>query len=248
MSTLQDKTTMLDGSLDLFTILMLAVAVVIFIRLRSVLGRKTGSERPPFEPYRRPGAPAGQTAPAEVGAGMSRRAEDGAGAQARASAEDRVGEVALADDRTRTGLLAIANADPTFDTGSFVKGARMAYEMIVTEFAAGNRKALKPLLSPEVYDGFASAIADRESRGEKVETKFVGINQADIVEAELKNKSAQVTVKFLSQLITATRSGTGDVIDGDPKKVRDLIDIWTFARDVPSANPNWRLVATQQAV
>lgn len=238
----------MDGSLDTFTIVLLAVAVVIFFKLRSVLGRKTGHERPPFEPYQR----AGQGAPAsgkssEQSASLSRRAEDEASTNAQPTAADRIGEAVAADSAARSGLLAIADADPAFDGGHFLAGAKAAYEMIVTEFAAGNRKALKPLLSSEVYDGFVAAITDRDSRGEKVETRFVGINRAEIVDAELKNKSAQVTVRFLSQLITATRNKAGELIDGDPARVRDLVDIWTFAREVPSANPNWRLIATQQA-
>ena len=106
---------------------------------------------------------------------------------------------------------------------------------------------MKALLSSDVYDGFVDAIGQREGRGENVETRFVGINRAEIVDAELKSKTAQVTVRFLSQLITATRNRAGEVIDGDPMRMRELSDIWTFAREVPSANPNWRLVATHQA-
>jgi predicted lipid-binding transport protein (Tim44 family) len=119
--------------------------------------------------------------------------------------------------------------------------------MIVMEFAAGNRKALKPLLSTDVYEGFLEAIGQRDGRGEKVETRFVGINKAEIVDSEYKNKTAQITVRFLSQLITATRSKAGELIDGDPMRVRELSDIWTFAREIPSSNPNWRLIATQPA-
>ena len=139
----------MDGSLDTFTIVMLAVAVVIFLKLRNVLGRKTGQERPPFEPYQRagqgtPGAPKPQDAPSSV----SRRAEDQAGVSATAvvSAEDRVGEAVTADSTARAGLLAIAYAEPSFDCGHFVAGAKAAYEMIVTEFAAGNRKAQTPFV------------------------------------------------------------------------------------------------------
>lgn len=239
----------MDGTFDnTFTIVLLAVAVVIFLKLRSVLGRKTGTERPPFEPYQRVGqGPAGSPKSKEQPANISRRAEDDGKLAAPVTAEERIGEVVAADSTARSGLLAIANADASFDPGQFVTGAKAAYEMIVTEFAAGNRKALKPLLSPDVFDGFVSAINDREGRGEKVETRFVGINRAEIVEAELRNKTAQVTVRFLSQLITATRNRAGELIDGDPMRVRDLVDIWTFARDVPSSNPNWRLIATQQA-
>ena len=238
----------MDGSLDTFTIVLLAVAVVIFLKLRNVLGRKTGQERPPFEPYQRAGQGSrGPNKGPEAPPSLSRRGEDEAGTSADpiASAEQRIGEVVAADSAARAGLLAIANADSSFDPGHFVSGAKAAYEMIVTEFAAGDRKALKPLLSADVQEGFVAAISERESRGEKVETRFVGINRAEIIDAELKNKNAQVTVRFLSQLVTATRNRAGEIIDGDPSRVRELLDIWTFARELPSANPNWRLVATQ---
>jgi predicted lipid-binding transport protein (Tim44 family) len=117
--------------------------------------------------------------------------------------------------------------------------------MIVTAFAEGNRKVLKTLLSREVFDGFSSAIGDRESRGELIDQSFVGINKADVLEAELKNSQAQVVVKFVSELISATRDRAGAVISGDPKRIKEVIDIWTFARDVSSRDPNWKLVATQ---
>jgi predicted lipid-binding transport protein (Tim44 family) len=240
----------MDGSLDTFTIVLLAVAVVIFLKLRSVLGRKTGAERPPFEPYQQAGQGSSASAKTQgAAANLNRRAEDQAGAAAGVvvSAEDRIGETVAADSAARDGLLAIANADPAFDPGHFVTGAKAAYEMIVMEFAAGNRKALKPLLSTDVYEGFLEAIGQRDGRGEKVETRFVGINKAEIVDSEYKNKTAQITVRFLSQLITATRSKAGELIDGDPMRVRELSDIWTFAREIPSSNPNWRLIATQPA-
>ena len=238
----------MDGSLDTFTIVLLAVAVVIFFKLRSVLGRKTGHERPPFEPYQRAGqAPTGAPKSPESVTGLSRRAEDEANVagQPQATPEERIGEVVAADSRARAGLLAIAATDSAFDPAHFVAGAKAAYELVVTEFAAGNRKALKPLLSPDVFDGFVAAIDEREGRGEKVETRFVGINRTEIVDAELKSRTAQLTVRFLSQLITATRDRAGALIDGDPMKVRELTDVWTFARDLPSTNPNWRLVATR---
>ena len=128
---------------------------------------------------------------------------------------------------------------------AFLDGAKAAYEMIVTAFAEGDRKALKNLLSREVYDGFVSAIAQREGRGETIEFRFVGIDKAEITDASLKNGTEQVTVKFHSKLISATHDKTGTVIDGDPVHVGDVTDIWTFARDVSSRDPNWKLVATE---
>ena len=90
------------------------------------------------------------------------------------------------------------------------------------------------MLSAEVFEGFESAIRERESRGEKVESNLVGINKADIIESDVKNRTAYVTVKFVSELISVTRDAEGEVVEGDPKKVREVTDIWTFARDISS--------------
>jgi predicted lipid-binding transport protein (Tim44 family) len=121
----------------------------------------------------------------------------------------------------------------------------MAYEMIVTAFAQGDRKTLKGLLSRDVYDGFERAIADREKRGEKAETTFVSIDKAEIENVEVKGRIAQVTIRFLSKLITATRAADGTVIDGSPETVVDVTDVWTFARPLGTRDPNWQLVATE---
>ena len=153
--------------------------------------------------------------------------------------------VAEAGSATATGLDAIVAQDPTFDAKHFVTGARAAYEMIVTAYAQGDRRNLKNLLSKEVYDGFEQAIKDRESRGEKAESRFVSIDKADIIGAEVKAKTAQVTVRFVSQLVSATRDKDGNVIDGSADKVTDVTDVWTFARDLSSRDPNWKLVATE---
>ena len=154
---------------------------------------------------------------------------------------------ALAEPGTAlaTGLDAIAREDQSFDPKHFIVGARSAYEMIVTAYAGGDRRQLRDLLSREVYDGFETAIREREQRGETVETRFVSIDGADITAAELRGKTAQVTVRFQSQLVSVTRDRAGAVIDGNPDKVTDVTDVWTFARDVSSRDPNWKLVATE---
>jgi len=123
--------------------------------------------------------------------------------------------------------------------------ARAAYEMIVTAFAMGDRKTLKSLLSREVYDGFETAIREREAKGESVDTQFVSLDHADITGAELRGATAHVTVRFVSQLITATHDKSGNIVDGSPDKVTEVTDVWTFARDVASRDPNWKLVATE---
>lgn len=238
----------MDGSFDVTTLILLAVAVVIFLKLRGVLGRKTGNERPPFESPRRSDTAATQGREKVIA--MPRRSDGAVPAPARqvASAEALVDEYVADGSPIKAGLLDIARADASFNPTTFLTGARAAYEMIVVAFANGDRKALRPLLARDVFDGFVGAIGEREQRGETVETKFVGINQADIVEAECRSKTAQVTVKFVSQLITAIRDRAGNVIEGDPRKVSELTDIWTFARDTSSRDPNWKLVATQAAI
>lgn len=233
---------------DIYTIIFLALAVFIFLRLRSVLGQRTGRERPPYDPYsaRDMRAPAGDkvvSLPSRNKAEpAATRANDSAGAPAPA---DRWKGIAEQGSPVASGLDAIAGADSSFDAAQFIAGARGAYEMIVGAFAAGDRRTLKGLLAREVYEGFDAAIRERESKGETIESRFVSLEKADLVGAELRGGTAQVTVKFLSQLITATRDKNGDVIEGNPDKVTDVTDVWTFARDVASRDPNWKLVATE---
>jgi predicted lipid-binding transport protein (Tim44 family) len=117
--------------------------------------------------------------------------------------------------------------------------------MIVTAYAEGDRRTLKNLLARDVYDGFEAVIREREIRGESVETRFVSIDSTDIIGAELRGKIAQVTIRFVSQLVSVTRDKNGVVKDGNPDKVTDVTDVWTFARDVTSRDPNWKLVATE---
>ncbi len=234
---------------DIYNIIFLVLAVAVFLRLRSVLGRRTGSERPPFDPYqaRESGEAAAAQRPDNVVSLPAGKTGTEASAEQSAEAAERLARVAPAGSALNEQLTAIVGTDPSFDPDHFVTGARAAYEMIVTAFAEGDRKGLKPLLSKEVFDGFDSAIADRESRGEKVESTFVGIEKAEIVDASLKGSIAHVTVRFRSELISLTRGPDGTVVEGDASKVVEVVDIWTFARDVASRDPNWKLVATESA-
>jgi predicted lipid-binding transport protein (Tim44 family) len=247
----------MDGKIDAITLIFLVLAVVVFLKLRSVLGRRTGQEETRLERYRAQREASqrnGKVATQEKVVTLPRReredvetatvAEQG---KVRTDLEERVKGLAGDNVGIADGLLAIVDADATFDPDQFLKGARAAYEIIVTAFAEGNRKTLKDLLSRDVHDGFVGAIAEREARGEQVDQSFVGIKAADIVEAELKGGVAQLTVKFVSELISATRDRVGEVISGDPKRIKEVTDIWTFAREVASRNPNWKLIATQAA-
>ncbi|WJH41649.1 Tim44/TimA family putative adaptor protein [Aliirhizobium terrae] len=229
------------GSNDFITLFFLVAAVLIFLQLRSVLGRRTGNEKPPFDPYsprdvmKNPGA-----------------ADDGKVVTLpRKEAGDDDQRVADADALAQPGsdlngaLKDIIKADPAFRPKEFLDGAKMAYEMIVMAFADGDRKTLKGLLSKEVFDGFDAAIRDREARGEVVKSTFVGIDKAAITNASLKQSEAQVTIRIVSQLISATFDKDGKLIDGDQEAVAEVTDIWTFARDIRSRDPNWKLIATE---
>jgi predicted lipid-binding transport protein (Tim44 family) len=234
----------MEDVFDIYTIIFLALAVFIFLRLRSVLGQRTGHERPPYDPYaaREPARPA-----AEKVVALPNRMPEAAApkpAEPIVPGERRKG-VTEAGTAVAAGLDAIVGGDPNFDAKHFLTGARAAYEMIVNAFAEGDRRTLKNLLSREVYEGFEAAITEREKRGETVESRFVSIDNAEITAAELRGRTAQLTVRFQCKLVSATRDKDGNVTDGNAEKVTDVTDVWTFARDLSSRDPNWKLVATE---
>lgn len=236
-----------DG-IDIYTIIILVLAVFIFLRLRSVLGTRTGNERRPQDPLVGRPQPKRDAANDKVIPLPQRNSEPQPAAPApddEAPAGDRWAGVTEPGTPTARGLDAIAEAERGFDARGFVAGARAAYEMIVTAFAAGDRKTLKPLLAKDVFDSFSSAISDRESRGETMESNFVSIEKSEVTGVEIVGKSAQITVRFVSKLITATRDRAGAVIDGSATEIADLIDVWTFARELNARDPNWRLIATE---
>lgn len=237
-------------NLDFYTIIAIVISVVVIFQLRNVLGKRTGSERPPFDPYsskteskvekttsdnvvampKRPGAPEPVLNPhleeaSDVTTVIDRLAETGTALNA--------------------GLRKIVDVDPEFKPDDFLEGARSAYEYVVTAFAAGDRKTLKNLLSDDVFDGFSAAISDREDRKETIDFSFVGINKANIVMADMINEMARVQVNFKSELIQAIMDQEGRIVDGDPNAVDEVTDIWTFERDTSSGDPNWKLVATE---
>lgn len=236
----------MNGFFDIYSILFLVVAVVIFVRLRNVLGRRTGHEQPPFDPYTRPDGPsadAAANAPDKV-VQLPKRRKKATGEE---EGPDRWKGFAKPGSPLARALSDIARIDLRFDPGQFLDGAKSAYEMIVTAFAADDRKTLQALLGRDVYDGFVEAIAARAGRDETVDSDFIGIEKAEIVDGTLKGTIVQLTVKFLSELISVTYSESGEIIDGDPKAIREVTDIWTFSRDLVSPNPNWKLVATEAA-
>lgn len=235
-----------EYDVDIYTIIFLALAVFIFLRLRSVLGQRTGSERPPYD----------RAAPNVVQRTQDNNVVPMPGTvidqaplapSADVAPADRWKGIAEPDTPLAAGLDAIVAQDSSFDPRHFISGARSAYEMIVLAFANGDRRALKDLLSSEVYDSFETVIKDREKHEQKTETRFVSIDKAELVSAEARDRAAQLTVRFVSQMISVTRDKTGAIVDGNPDKVADITDVWTFARDTSSRDPNWKLVGTGSA-
>ncbi len=226
---------------DLFTLLPLAAALFVFWKLRSVLGTRNGNERPPYDPYVGDERSDQDDADNVVTLPGAKRRRDDEEVNA---AEAAISKIAGKNKDLKQGLTAILSRDPAFEPDQFLGGAKMAYEMIVMGFADGDKRALKGLLSREVYENFVSAIDDRADRGEKVQASFVGLEKADIKAAELSKDEAQITVKFVSQMISATLDQNDEVVDGDLQEVAEVIDVWTFARPVKSRDPNWKLVAT----
>jgi predicted lipid-binding transport protein (Tim44 family) len=236
-------------SLDATTIVFAIIAIFVIWKLYSVLGTRTGAERPPLDPTnpimgrdtRRPG---GNGAPPT---GQVIRLPGAAHEPPPAPAVDpqRWKDFVEAGSKAAAGLDAIAAADPSFSPAGFVAGAKAAYEQIVLAFATGDRNALAGLLATDVLDSFSKAISDRLARQETMQTNIVSIDSAKIEDARLSGGVAQVAVRFASKLISATRDKAGAVVDGSADAVADHLDLWTFSREVASRNPNWRLTATE---
>lgn len=242
------------GTDSIITLFFLIVAALIFLNLRSVLGKRTGSEKPPYDPFTRRDADRPAPTPSDDGKVITlpRRTATPISAQpaetgpvAADSRYEEIDSFAPPGTELNAGLRRVFDADSSFNPKQFVDGARAAYEMIVMAFADGDRKTLKNLLSSEVYEGFNAAIAEREKVGEKVKSSFVGIEKADMTAADMMGSEATITMRIVSQLISATYNAAGEVIDGNAETVAEVKDQWTFARDTRSRDPNWRLVSTQ---
>jgi predicted lipid-binding transport protein (Tim44 family) len=227
------------GDFQYFDIILFAmIAAFLVLRLRSVLGRRTGNERRRDLMPRRPTPVADKPGPDKVAPpdGVDKITPMPAIAANPAGA---IPAGAIAD-----GLAHIRRADPSFDPAQFVEGARVAFEMIVTAFAKGDKAALRPLLSDEVYRPFSQTIDERIAARETVETHDLKLDQAEIVEADMAGRFARVTVKLVSHQISVTRAMDGSIVEGDPEHPVEKTDYWTFARDTRSTDPNWMLVAT----
>ena len=209
----------MGGGFQFIDIILIAMVAAFFVlRLRSVLGRRDGNDgsghRDPFKPVPPEEAPDGK-----VIALPERKVDD--------SPQSKSDPGAFAAEGTiDNGLVQIRVADPDFAPDEFLVGARVAFEMILDAFAAGDVKTLKTLLDPGVFADFEAA---------------------DIVEAYMEGRIANITIKFVTEQVNVTRDAEGQVAEGNPNEVITVTDFWTFARDTKARDPNWALVATHSA-
>jgi len=221
-----------DGFAYIDILFFAMVAAFIALRLRSVLGRRTGQER------------------RRTGGWMSTR-PNGAGDNV-VALPDRAKSVdaeqafdEITDERVRQGLIEIRRAEPSFDLAHFMTGARAAFEMIVEAFSAGDKDALRPLLEDDVFEGFARAIDQREAEGQVLETRLVTVRTQEVAAASMVGARARIALRFVSDQINVLRDAQGRILEGDPSTAEEVVDLWTFERDTRSRDPNWALVETR---
>jgi predicted lipid-binding transport protein (Tim44 family) len=214
---------------DPINFLLLIGAITVLWWLRSVLGQRTGLERPsnPIEII----SPKAKTAPTQ------NRAE--------VVSIQNWDRYAQPGTDLYEGLTALKKIKPDFNIEHFLDGAKSAHEMILVAFAQSDKKTLKPLLSRAVYDSFEKIIDENKVAENTNIFKFVGINSAKLNSVEIENQNLSMGIIFESQIISATLNAKKEVVSGDERTVSVLKEVWTFERDLNSKDPNWTLVATE---
>lgn len=208
-------------------LVLAGIAIFLILRLRSVLGTREGFEKPPLP---RETARPGPAFEVIEGGGVDR------------DITDHVDEGTTA----AKALARMKTVEPSFNVGEFLSGARGAYEMILMAFERGDLADIRQFLSDEVYQSFAEVVEAREAQGLTIDATFVGVSGVDLREAEFteSTKRAELTVRFIGELTSVVRDRGGEIVEGDPNAIQRQSDIWTFARDMGSDDPNWQLVAT----
>ena len=212
-------------------LVLAAIALFLVIRLKNVLGTRTGFEKPPAVDGARAARADGVRRDFEVIEGGPDR-----------DITDHV------DDGTPAAkaLAAMKLAEPSFNVTEFVAGARGAYEMILMAFEKGDLGPVEPFLAEDVYEAFLAVVADREDRGLSVEASFIGVRETTLTDAEFDRdtQEGQITLRFVGELTSVVTDAEGQVVEGSPNEIRKQRDVWTFARPMGSDDPNWKLVAT----
>lgn len=228
---------------DILIYAIIAAGLVFW--LRNVLGTRHGDERERPNPFT--GEPQDKPThrPAETGTVVPLRPDAPLPGEGDGWRENLDKNMEVTGDRTEDGLLAISRADQGFALLHFLRGAQDAFAMIVSAFAAGERDTLKNLLSASVYSAFDSAITAREATKQTAETEIHAIRKAEITEAVLQGNTAMITIRFVADETNILRDESGEIISGNPDRVTETIDIWTFARNIKDRDPTWRLMQTR---
>jgi predicted lipid-binding transport protein (Tim44 family) len=231
----------MDNDIQFFDIILFAmIAVFLVLRLRNVLGRRDGHQGdfPNVfkQALKKESLEDKQENDIDNVISLKPETED---------INDQLKVESSPQKRLQIQIDTIVDADRDFDSNEFISGASVAFEDILGAYAGGDSKTLKPLLSVDVYDNFEISIRDREEAGQVMEETLIGISKAELVEAEMQETIAYVTVKFLSDQVHALRDREGNIVEGDPDKIVSVTDFWTFSRDTRSSDPNWLLVATR---
>ncbi|EJF85499.1 Tim44/TimA family putative adaptor protein [Bartonella rattimassiliensis] len=223
---------------DVILVIALVVMVVIFVQLRNVLGKRIGFEKPPFDPYSRRSKSADIETADNIASFPHQK-------NSQKSDFSEIDEISPQGTILNEDLRALRRIDPHFSPQRFIKGAQLAYEMIVTAFARGDRSQLKSLLCNDVFESFCTAIEQREKHKERIEFTFIGINKIEFVAAAIQEKDEFLTIRIVSEIISVTYNEQDERIDGDPEAIVEIRDIWTFVRNSLSSDPNWKLFATE---
>ena len=231
---------------EILKFLPLLVAIFFAWKLRSVLGTRNGSEESHKYDMQEFKTKEEEKADSNVVAlpGVQTDNNQTKNTEEADDVSRKIDEIAGEDETLKQGLKEIRATDSTFDPESFLGGAKIAYEMIVTAYADGDVQTLRNLLNEEVSQNFENAIEERTKKGEKIQAKFVGVEQAKIVGAVTDGDNAGITVDFVCQMVSATLNKNGEVIEGDEHQVVENTDKWVFSRSITSDDPNWKLVAT----
>ena len=215
-------------------IILVLIAGFVLLRLRNTLGKQVGfdprEQRESRDALRR-----------SLNAELADRVRDATNAEL--PTED-PGLAAIDSTPTRTSLEAIAALEPSFTVASFLDGAKGAYEWVFNAFHKGDRATLKSLVAPEIYTEFETAIVAREAANYTSRGTLVAINEATITDAALHQRTARITVKFVSEQIQASKDKDGNVVEGDVSTIHHVEDEWVFERELGSRSPNWTVSAT----
>ncbi|PKP70095.1 MAG: preprotein translocase subunit Tim44 [Alphaproteobacteria bacterium HGW-Alphaproteobacteria-4] len=210
-------------------IVLAGIAIFLILRLKNVLGTREGFEKPDL-PEIEPATRSARRGFAVIEGGQDR------------DITDHVPEGSPA----ALALAAMKRAEPSFSVTEFLQGARGAYEMILMAFERSDIAAVRPFLAPEVYAAFDAVVQTRAQQGLTVQAEFIGVRELALEAAEYdpKSREAEISVRYLGELISSARDAAGQVVEGDPKSPRKQRDTWTFARKMGAKDPNWQLVAT----